>query len=131
MRDWITNDFGWKLLSVVLAVAIWLTVYKSREEPSVPVENTYGNLPVLAVSAVADVHDFRVSPASVAVTVSGPRKVVSALQQNQIHVVVDLTGLESTGGLRKRVDVSTPPGVTLVNVDPPEVDVIIPPQQKE
>jgi YbbR domain-containing protein len=77
------------------------------------------------------VHDFRVSPATVTVTVSGPRKVVSALQQNQIHVVVDLTGIEATGSLRQRVDVSTPAGVTLVNVEPSEVDVVIPPQRKK
>jgi hypothetical protein len=78
MRDWVTNDFGWKLFSLFLAVAIWLTVHKIYEEPGAAsglvVGNTvtFGNLPVLVVSAASDVRDFRVAPATVAVKVSGP-----------------------------------------------------------
>ena len=52
MRDWVTKDLGWKLFSLFLAVGIWLTVHKIYEEPKAatgPV--TFGNLPVLVVSA--------------------------------------------------------------------------------
>jgi YbbR domain-containing protein len=133
MRDWITNDFGWKLFSLFLALAIWLTVHKIYEEPGATsglvVGNTvtFGNLPVLVVSAASDVRDFRVAPATVAVKVSGPPEVMADLQANQIHAVVDLTDVPSTRDLRQRVDVSAPPRVTLVSVDPPKVGVIVPP----
>ena len=132
MRDWVTNDLGWKLFSLFLAVAIWLTVHKIYEEPgaasgpAVGDTVTFGNLPVLVVSA-ADVRDFRVAPATVAVKVSGAPEVMADLQANQIHAVVDLTDVQSARDLRRRVDVSTPPGVTLVSVDPPKVGVIVPP----
>ncbi|MEI9959608.1 MAG: CdaR family protein [Limisphaerales bacterium] len=132
-REWIMNDFVWKLFSVILAVVIWLTVHKIREEPEVVAASvsgntlTYGNLPVLVVSAAADVRDFHVAPSHVTVQVSGPVEVMAVLQANQIHAVVDLTDVHSTVNLKRPVEISTPPGVTLVSVEPPEVGVIIPP----
>ena len=133
MRDWVTKDFSWKLVSLFLALAIWLTVHKIYEEPkaasglAVGDTVTFGNLPVLVVSAASDVRDFRVVPATVAVKVGGPPEVMANLQANQIHAVVDLTDVQSARDLRRRVDVSTPPGVTLVSVDPTKVGVIVPP----
>jgi hypothetical protein len=133
MGDWMTKDFWWKLFSLVLAVAIWLTVYKIREEPAVPavvagVPLTYGSLPVLVVSGASDVRDFRVQPGTVAVKVSGPPEVMAVLQANQIHPVVDLTDIVAARNLKRRVEISMPPGVTLISVDPAEVGVVFPPQ---
>jgi YbbR-like protein len=133
MSDWMTKDFWWKLFSLVLAVVIWLTVYKIREEPVVPasvvgVPLTYGSLPVLVVSAASDVRDFRVLPGTVAVKVSGPAEVMAVLQANQIHPVVDLTDIASARNLKRRVEISMPPGVTLVSVEPAEVGVVFPPE---
>ena len=133
MRDWVTNDFGWKLFSLFLAVAIWLTVHKIYEEPGAAsglvVGNTvtFGNLPVLVVSTAADVHDFRVAPLTVKVTVSGSTEVMNKLQADQVHAVVNLTDIGLERDLHLPVDVSAPPGVTLVSVDPPRVGVIVPP----
>ncbi len=130
MRDWLTKDLSWIIVSLLLAVAIWLTVYKIREEPETAVargvENTYGNLPVHLLSAAADVHDYRAAPGTVAVTVSGPPNAMAILQADQIHAVVDLTGIESSHDLRRPVEVSVPIGMTLVRVEPLEVGVIVP-----
>ncbi len=132
MRDRITIDFGWKLFSVLLAVVLWLTVHNIHEEPKTASASaagdkvTYDNLPVFVVSSAADVGDFRVVPGAVSVTVGGPPDVMAILQANQIHALVDLTDIASARDLRLRVDVSTPPGVTLLSVDPPRVGVILP-----
>lgn len=134
LRDWFIKDLGWKLFSVVLAVTIWLTVYKILGEPgnsTAPAngdkQTTYDDLPVLVVSAASDVRDFRVKPNVVTVTVSGAPGVMAVLQANQIRAVVDLTDIESAKKLHRRVDISLPPGVKLVNVSPSSVEVIIPP----
>ncbi len=142
MRDWFIKDLGWKIFSVVLALAIWLTVHKILDEsapspvvvpplPPGPVTMTFSNLPVLIVSAAADVREFHVTPKAVAVTVSGQPEIMAALQVDQIHALVDLTDIEAARDLRRRVDITTPAGVTLVNVDPAEVNVVIPAQRKK
>ena len=131
MHDWVTKDLGWKLFSLFLAVIVWLTVSQIREEPGTPtapgIENTYGNLPVHLLSATADVRHYHIKPDTVVVTVRGSSHVMAVLQADQIHAVVNLTGIESSHDLHRPVEVSAPTGVTLANVDPPEVDVIVPP----
>ncbi len=134
LRDWFIKDLSWKLFSVILAVTIWLTVYKILGEPGHSTESaigdkqtTYDDLPVLVVSAASDVRDFRVVPGAVTVTVSGAPNVMAVLQANQIRAVVDLTDIESAMKLLRRVDISLPPGVKLVSVNPSNVEVIVPP----
>lgn len=132
LRDLFIKDWGWKLFSLLLAVGIWLTVHKIEEPKnseataaSSPV--TYHNLTVLIVSRTADVHLYRALPNTVSVTVSGPPEVIAVLQANEIRATVDLTEDDSVRDLKRRVDVSVPHGVKLVNIDPPRVGVIIPP----
>ena len=43
-------------------------------------------------------------------------------------MIVDLTGIAAGPYLKKRIEVSTPAGVTYVRADPEEVQVIIPPK---
>ena len=132
LRDLFIKDWGWKLFSLLLAVGIWLTVHKIEEPKNSeataagsPV--TYHNLTVFIVSRTADVHLYRAIPNTVSVTVSGPPEVIAVLQANEIRATVDLTENDSVHDLKWRVDVSVPPGVKLVNIDPPRVGVIIPP----
>lgn len=136
MSDWITKDFWWKLFSLVLAVVIWLTVYKIREEPTglttaTDKTLTYGNVPVLVMATASDVHNYRVQPGTVTVQVTGPAKVLSVLKENQIHPVVDLTGIATADNFYRRVEVTTPPGVTLLSVEPDEVRVQFPTESEK
>ena len=137
MRDFLTRDLGWKLFSVALAMAIWIIVQTIRNEAATGVNplgammtRTFNDLPVLVVSAAANVHEFKVKPEVVQVTVSGRPELVTALQAREIHAAVDLTDIESAQGLRKRIDVSVPMGVTLVRVIPADADVVVPAQPR-
>jgi YbbR domain-containing protein len=130
-REWMTRHLTWKLFSLILAVGLWITVHNLRETPEavVPFATvttvTYTNLPVLAVSAGADVHNAQIVPHIVAVKVSGPADIMAGLQKGDVHVLLNLTGLDSARQLRRNVDVSVPPGVTLDRISPEEVSVTI------
>jgi hypothetical protein len=88
---------------------------------------TCGNLPVLIVATAADVHLYRVAPESVKVTVTGSPEAIAVLQANQIRATVDMTGIDSAKDFKRCVDVSVPSGITVLNVEPARVGIIVPP----
>lgn len=134
MRDWFTKDFYWKAFSLLMAIGIWLTVNRisgepDKQTPGAPsVKNTYG-LPLIAVSADADVHNAQLDPQTVNATVTGPPEIMNNLQSSEIHATVNLTGFNSAQDLQRNVEISLPHGVTVVNIDPPQVSVTLPRQQ--
>lgn len=138
LRTLFVHDLGLKLFALALAVLIWATVQVAIQKQQITgatssgpqVLHTLHRLPVLVVSAAADVREFRVNPALVDVTVRGERGLVDRLVGKDIRVTVDLTDIAAARSLLKHVDVATPPGVTPVRVTPPEVDVIVPPKPK-
>src|SRR5208283_3922729 len=86
----------------------------------------FENLPVRILSGGADVHEFKVQPPAVAVTVIGPHDVMLALKEKDVHVTVNVTDIAASRNARQPVDVSAPPGVTLVSVEPSSVELIVP-----
>ncbi len=134
MRDWLTKDIYWKGFSVFMAIGIWLTVnqFSQSGEPASGLlsrANTYTNVPVSAVSGMADVHGVQIEPQAVTVTVSGSPDVMAGFDSDRIHVLVNLTGIQSAREIPQRVEVAVPPDVTLLRVDPPDVKVTIPPEK--
>ncbi len=136
LRNLFFADFWLKLFSLALAILIWLTVNFALRRQGSPVasqtlvssERSFSHLPVVIMSSAEDVRSFRVNPKEVEVTVRGDSKLLQTLQNKDIHVLVDLTGIEAAHDLRKRIEVSTPAGVTHVRVEPAEVQVIFPPK---
>jgi len=144
-RNWMTKDLGWKLFSLILAVALWITVRRTlSEEPTVAGETpvpsmpfasmdtvVFTNLPVYAVSSSADVRNAQIVPNAVTVQLKGPSEIMAVLEENKIHVIVNLTGIVAASGSRLPVDVSAPPGVAVNKVDPPKVSVTFSPPTEQ
>jgi len=123
LRDILTRNLGWKLLSLVLAVVIWVTVKVVSTERGDQVERSFLNLPLQIVSSTADVRAFRVSPVTVDVTVKGRGETIKALTEREIHSFVDASDAEASQKFTRRVEVAVPAGVTIVRVDPTEATV--------
>jgi YbbR domain-containing protein len=136
LRNLVVHDFWLKLFSLGLAFLIWYIVrpaaYKNEASPVAALVNAaapeqiFPTVSVIIMSTAADVHDFKVSPNQVSVTVSGDARRLSEIHANDIRALVDLTGVEAARGLRKRIEITTPAGITLVRVVPEEVEVIVP-----
>ncbi len=133
LRYLFLEDFWLKLCSLGLACLTWIAITFALvrdQRPLAPVshlhDRTFANLPVLVMSSAADVRNVRVNPKQVDITVQAESRVLDLLQARDIHVLVDLTGIEGAQKLRKRIEVSTPAGVTHVRVDPQEVEVLFP-----
>ena len=136
LRNLVVQDFWLKLFSLGLAFLIWYIVkpLAYRKEiaameslANAGAEQTFPAIPVVVMSTAADVHDFRVSPDQVWVTVRGDAALVQKLRSQDIHALVDLTGIEAAPrGSRLRIEVTTPAGITLVRVVPDDAGVILP-----
>ena len=128
LRDILFKNFGWKLLSVALAFAIWLTVKTTSAEEG-QTERVFLALPLQIVSGTADVRTFQMEPSVVTITLKGRPEVVNRLAEREIHCLVDATSADLTQDFRRHVDVAVPSGITVVHVEPAEVQ-IIPPKPK-
>jgi hypothetical protein len=128
VREFIVKDFGWKLLSLALAVAIWLTVKGFSSDSGTQAERRFTDLPAQIVSGTTDARSFRITPEVVQVTVKGLPEAIKALTEREIHVYVDVSTADPNRNFRKRVEISTPTRITIVKVEPAEVEVIVPPR---
>lgn len=140
LREFFLNDFWLKLFSAALAVLIWLAVsFAIRRDvsPTQPLnlmtteQRMFLNVPVVVLSSAEDVRSVRVHPKEVELTVQGEGRLLKELKPSELRVMVDLTGIQAAQGLRKRLTVSTPPGITYVRVFPDEVQVIFPQKQDQ
>jgi YbbR domain-containing protein len=125
-RDIILRNFGWKLLSLALAIVIWLTIKALSADQQT--ERMFVNLEINIVSGTADVRTFRVEPSTVTVTVKGQPGAVSRLAEREIRVFADLTSADVTQSFRQHLNVAVPNGITVVRLDPTEVNVTPPPK---
>ena len=97
------------LASLLLAIGIWGVVRPSHEDPTAPTNplavsesREFTNLPVFVVSAAADVREFKVNPNAVQVTLRGDPKIMKALEEKEIEVLVNLKGIGFLGMLDHR-----------------------------
>ena len=130
LRHLVLDDFWLKLFSLALAVLIWVTVtFISQKDAGIEQRVVSRKLPVTILSSAEDIHNFRVSPREVMVTLQGNPRVLQNLQTNDLRAIVDLTGIAAARDLRKRIEVSVPAGITPLRVIPDEVQVIFPPDR--
>jgi YbbR domain-containing protein len=126
-RNILFRNFGWKLLSLALAIVIWLTI-KALSAEQGQTERMFVNLEIKIVSGTADVRTFRIEPRTVNVTIKGRPGAISRLAEREISVFADLTSADVTQSFRQHLDVAVPNGLTVVRLEPTEVQITPPPK---
>ena len=127
-REIILRSFGWKVLSLGLAVAIWLTVRAAIDQRGGALVRTYDDIPVQIVSSTTDVRAFHVDPDKVSITVQGPSQMINVLTEREIRCFVDVTSADISQNFNRPLRIAAPPGITLMRVEPADVTVIVPPK---
>jgi len=127
-RELFLKHLGWKMLSLGLAVALWMTVKAAINERGAQSVRTFDGIPAQIVSSTTDVRAFRVLPATVSITVRARPEVIAVLTDREIHALVDVTTADLSKNFNRRVQTSAPIGITVVRVEPVEVAVEVPPR---
>lgn len=134
VRNLVVNDFWLKLFSLALAILIWFTIQFSMNKEVSPWAAIIGRTSdetVLTVPVhvpLADASAVSVDPPQVQVTVHADPKVLQDLKSDDVRAQVNLAGIESANGLRRRIDVILPPGVSYTHIAPDEVEVRVSPK---
>jgi hypothetical protein len=71
---------------------------------------------------------FTVNPKTADVTLQGDLTTLRNLRKQDVRVLVDLSDRGALRDSRRRIDVSTPAGVTHIKVEPEEVQVVTAPK---
>src|SRR5271168_5083943 len=104
LRDYVLNNFWWKLLSLLLAALTWLTIGTAarneqkqqenlRESPVVTGSSSrsFPSVPLTLLTSASNSAHFTVTPATVLIVVSGKPEDLTKLQLRDIRALVDVT----------------------------------------
>lgn len=137
LQNLILHDFWLKLFSFALAGLIWFTVNIAIKNDISPVASlslspteqiVLRDLPIVVLSPAQEIRGFTVNPKTANVTLQGDPASLRNLRKQDIRVLVDLSELGVVRDSRRRIEVSTPAGLTHVKVEPEEVQIVTAPE---
>jgi YbbR domain-containing protein len=125
-RDYILNNFWWKLLSLLLAALTWLTIKTAferdqnlRETPVVTEsKRSFPAIPITLMTAASNLSGYRVEPATAAIELGGTLAQLSKLQERDIHVYVDVSDAGDEKRFRRPIQVRVPDNIEVTRQSP-------------
>jgi YbbR domain-containing protein len=132
-RDYILNNFWWKLLSLLMAALTWLTIRTAfqkdearRESPVITTSastRTFAAVPITLMMPVSATNRFRVTPPTVSVEVSGISNELAALQIPDIKAFVDVTEAGDQKQFRRSIQARVPGDMKVTGLNPTNASV--------
>ncbi len=124
LRQLITRNLGWKVVSVVLATLVWLS-FRSGVPSRIKQGGTV-SLPrqeVRILKLADDTRQYRLEPSTVDITLGGNPDVLDRLQIDDLHVFVRAGRGPLPPAKPQPVSVHAPAGITVLAITPPEVTI--------
>ena len=134
-RNPILHNFGWKVLSLVLAALTWLTIETDfrrqertdAESRQAPVTTTsHKTFPAVAVTLLAsptNTNHYRLTPETAQVEIGGDEQALRMLSFRDVQAFVDLSDVEDEKQFRKPVQIRVPRDFIVVSIDPTNLSV--------
>ncbi len=131
MRHLIFHNFWLKAFSIALATVIWLAIHYGIQNDTTPSQTIMNHLlahkwisvPVSVIQRPADRRSYKVTPATVSVSVTGEDMDVQTASDAGLRVFVDLTDFPSNRVMVAELRSEAPPGITVREIRPPSVTV--------
>jgi YbbR domain-containing protein len=117
LRTLILDHFWLKLISLVLAVLIWLTVRADLGSSTVESTRPFPNRPILVLTDKAEHVAVVANPIHASITVRGQAALLNELSEQDIHVYVRLHDPRQVGG-EFPVHAHVPSGATVILITP-------------
>ena len=118
MRKKLTNNISLKILSVFLAIMLWLVVINVSDPEKT---STINNIPITIINEESITGQEMVyevlSGAKASVQVTGPRTIIDSLDTHSFKAVADLSKLSKTGAVEVEVELVTPSYRSKVDID--------------
>jgi YbbR domain-containing protein len=115
LRSLILNHFWLKLISLVLAILIWLTV--KSDLGSGEATRTFANRPILLLTDNAEHVAVAANPSQASITVRGPTGLLNELTEQDIHVYVRIHDPRQVNGVLP-VHAHVPSGAKVILITP-------------
>ena len=109
-RDYILNNFRWKLLAIALALFAWVSIQSSKNSAEDHV--VFRDRPINVLRPAGDSTIYRVTPPNVTVTLRGEAAELLRLSDRDIYVFVNLTIVPEIAEVARRVIIYAPEGVS-------------------
>ena len=126
-RDLVLHNFGWKVLSLLLAALMWMAISTAvlKDEQRAwnlqesPVESMRRfAVPITLLTRAVGGNQFAITPAAVEVAVSGKAVDLEKLQVRQIAAFVDVTSATEEKLFRRDIRAQAPPEFRIQSVTP-------------
>ena len=131
LRDFILHNFWWKLLSLLLAILMWLTIQKALKR-DLNLEQTlivnadtrrFPSVPLTMMTATPNLYHYRADPATVEVEISGSVDDLAKLQERQVHAFVDVSDAGEEKQFRRVIQAQVPGNLKVEHLNPENANV--------